>query len=493
MLSYKDMPKGVLNINLIQVFSTVGYAVLMGLLNFYLSREAGMSKIEANTLTASFFALNFLFHFLGGTVGGRYLSFRALFCASLVLQFVGLFLIAVHVHMIILIGMTVFITGSGLNVSCINMMLTQLFSQDDKRRRIAFSINYSCMNIGFVLSFFVAGILQGNNLYSAAFIFAAVCLFIAFVVHLVNWKHVNDKQTYYVTSFAFNTKRFYVAPLIVIACLLFAYYLMHHPELGSALIYIAFIAALIYMIYFALKQQSSYRTKIYAYLILSSASMAFAFVQGLQSTALENFVEFNTSKSLFGIPMQPATVNLFESLGVIIFGFILAGMMKRRQQANNPYQPGSLVARGLSMYVVAFLMIPLGIFLADKAHLVNVLFPILLLLIVSAGEIHVNAVNYAMAGEMIEPKHQGLFTGYLFINIAFGINLAGPVSNFALSGAEHAQNITAAATNPMYAKIFLVMTAVAFVVAIIFSLMMKKLNSMLNANKIQPVLQSELE
>ena len=221
--------------------------------------------------------------------------------------------------------------------------------------------------------------------------------------------------------------------------------------------------------------------------------MTFACVQGLQSTALENFVEFNTSKSLFGIPMQPATVNMFESLGVIIFGFILAIMMRKRQQANNPYQPGTLVAKGLSMYVVAFLMIPLGIYLAGETHLVNVAFPILLLLIVSAGEIHVNAVNYAMAGEMIQPKHQGLFTGYLFINIAFGINLAGPISNFALGDAVEAHTITAAATNPMYTKIFLIMTVVATIIAIIFSLLMKKLNSMIRADKIKPILASELE
>ncbi len=72
MINYKDLPKGVLHINLIQIFSTVGYAVLMGLLNFYLTNYIGISKIEANILTSSFFAINFLFHFLGGTVGGRY-------------------------------------------------------------------------------------------------------------------------------------------------------------------------------------------------------------------------------------------------------------------------------------------------------------------------------------------------------------------------------------------------------------------------------------
>lgn len=65
-------------------------------------------------------------------------------------------------------------------------------------------------------------------------------------------------------------------------------------------------------------------------MLLSSACMIFAFVQGMQSSALENFVEFNTNKSLFGITMEPATVNTFESLGVIIFGFLLAILSKRR-------------------------------------------------------------------------------------------------------------------------------------------------------------------
>ncbi|PRP61408.1 MFS transporter, partial [Bacillus halotolerans] len=175
------------------------------------------------------------------------------------------------------------------------------------------------------------------------------------------------------------------------------------------LIYILFIVLLLSMINFALKQSHEYRTKIFAYLILSSASMIFACVQGLQSTALENFVEFNTSKSLFGIPMQPATVNLFESLGVIIFGFVLANMMRKRQQEKRPYLPWLLVTRGLSLYIIAFLMIPICIYLVGNNHLVNVIFPILLLLIVAAGEIHVNAVNYAMAGEMMKPEHQGLF------------------------------------------------------------------------------------
>jgi POT family proton-dependent oligopeptide transporter len=127
MVNYKEMPKGVFQINIIQIFSTVGYAVLMGLLNFYLTDHGGFTKTEANTLTASFFALNFLLHFLGGTLGGKFFSFRGLFLISLSLQVISMFMIAEHNQTIIIYGMALFITGAGLNVSCINMMLTQLF------------------------------------------------------------------------------------------------------------------------------------------------------------------------------------------------------------------------------------------------------------------------------------------------------------------------------------------------------------------------------
>ncbi len=137
-------------------------------------------------------------------------------------------------------------------------------------------------------------------------------------------------------------------------------------------------------------------------------------------------------------------------------------------------------------------MVPLGIYLVGDNHLVNVIFPILLLLIVAAGEIHVNAVNYAMAGEMMKPEHQGLFTGYLFMNIAFGINLAGPISNFAISQSLESHSITAAASNPLYMQVFLTMSAIALIITLIFFFLMNMLNRMLHTQKLEPKQENEL-
>nr|MCX3324188.1 hypothetical protein [Bacillus paranthracis] len=129
----------------------------------------------------------------------------------------------------------------------------------------------------------------------------------------------------------------------------------------------------------------------------------------------------------------PATVNTFESLGVIIFGFLLAILSKRRLKNGTTLPPGSLITRGIGLYIIAFMMIPIGILLANKnTGTVNVIFPILLLLIVAAGEIHVNATSYALVGDLIKPVHQGIFTGYMFVNVTIGIVISGPVSNYAI-------------------------------------------------------------
>jgi len=133
-----------------------------------------------------------------------------------------------------------FVTGVGLNISCINMMLTQLFAADDFRRRTAFSLSYAFMNVGFVVSYIVANIFQAQNNYKAIFIFAAICIAIALILHVFYaWRHVADKATHFAQHTSHRVYRFYAAPITILACLLILLYLMHHPDLASSLIYVS--------------------------------------------------------------------------------------------------------------------------------------------------------------------------------------------------------------------------------------------------------------
>src|SRR4030095_3808202 len=88
-----------------------------------------------------------------------------------------------------------FLTGSGLNVTCINMMLTQRFTPEDPRREGAFLWNYAGMNVGFFVGFSAAGYFQATQSYSSLFIFATLGNFGAIVLALFNWKTLTDRST----------------------------------------------------------------------------------------------------------------------------------------------------------------------------------------------------------------------------------------------------------------------------------------------------------
>ena len=66
-------------------------------------------------------------------------------------------------------------------------------------------------------------------------------------------------------------------------------------NLVVTLLYVYFISVFILFSFYRL-QGPEYKEHIIAFMLLSSACMIFAFVQGMQSSALENFVEFNTNQ-----------------------------------------------------------------------------------------------------------------------------------------------------------------------------------------------------
>lgn len=476
-----QMPKGVINLYIINATVSIGFGVLLSSLDLYLEQQ-GLPIREADTLTASFFALNFVLHFVSGTLGGGLISYRNLFFFSVSLQFLGLLGIsAPHIN-IILIGMTCFLTGSGLNLSCINMMLTQRFKVGDPKRQAAFSINYACMNLGFLVSFLLTNIFQAQGHYHTLYLIATGFLFITLVVHILNWRHVPDQGTYFANIFSQRRIKYFAAPIILLLCFISILYLIHHTTIASALIYILLIVGIGFILRLARKADYTYRGKLFAYMILIAASMVYAFIQGLMATALQNFIEFNTTHHLLGLYVDSGGINSADNIGILIFGFILAKVLIKKNRQGKSIKPETLVASGLGFNILAFLMIPLGIWLAQLTHhtLVPTYFPFILLLFAAAAEIQVNATNYAMAGHLGKAKHQGLLTGYLFLNFAVGVNLAGPFSNLIVGQYKNLSIVSASQTNPAYLKMFLFLTIIVTAITAAYCILKKPITRLSN-------------
>ncbi len=113
----------------------------------------------------------------------------------MVLQVLGCAAMAGGTAALMYWGLALFLTGSGLNVTCINMMLTQRFTPEDPRREGAFLWNYAGMNVGFFVGFTVAGHYQLSESYSSLFTFATLGNVGAIVLALLFWRTIKDIDT----------------------------------------------------------------------------------------------------------------------------------------------------------------------------------------------------------------------------------------------------------------------------------------------------------
>lgn len=169
------------NLLVTQLFSTVSYAVLYSTLVLFMTQALGFSATKASAVMGVFAAFNFGLHLLGGYMGGRLVSYRVLFLIGMVLQVIACIILTTPTTEHLYIALALFLTGSGLNVPCINMMLTQQFTAEDAGRETAFFWNYAGMNVGFFLGFTVAGIFQTGHAYSTLFMITTITNILAFL------------------------------------------------------------------------------------------------------------------------------------------------------------------------------------------------------------------------------------------------------------------------------------------------------------------------
>src|SRR6476620_4815149 len=175
---FSAAPEGTAALFFIQIFATLGFAVLYSTLVLYATKHLHFTSKEATAIMGVFGAFNYGLHLFGGYLGGRFLSNRALFVGGMFFHVLGCGCISGGSVALLYWGLALFLTGSGLNVTCINMMLTQRFKPDDVRREGAFLWNYAGMNVGFFVGFTAAGHYQKTENYSGLFTFATIGNFI---------------------------------------------------------------------------------------------------------------------------------------------------------------------------------------------------------------------------------------------------------------------------------------------------------------------------
>lgn len=320
------IPEGAEALFFIQIFATLGFAVLYSTLVLYATKKLNFSVKDATAIMGVFGAFNYGLHLFGGYLGGRFISNRNLFVGGMVLQVIGCGLISGGTVQQLYWGLAFFLTGSGLNVTCLNLMLTQRFKPEDDRRESAFLWNYAGMNLGFTIGFAAAGAYQLQQDYASLFIFATFGNFMAIVLAAFNWKKLSDLNTPLLQAGPNEFKwRLSVGLLVLFGLVPLIYFMLHHAEVsGYVVLAISAVIALVLICLTIIHKDPRERRNMCAYLILAVGSLVFWTLYQMAPTGLQLFADNNVDRMVWGFEVAPQWIQNINSFTIMVGGPLMA-------------------------------------------------------------------------------------------------------------------------------------------------------------------------
>lgn len=479
----EKIPSGAAALFFIQIFSTLAYSVLYVSLVLFAVQALHLSAAKANHIMATFVAFNFALHLLGGFFGGRYLSFRGLFFLGMILQTIGCLLIAqINMHYFML-GMAIFLVGSGMDLPCINCMITQLFSPEDKRREYTFLWNYSGMNIGFFIGVTIAGIYQVKQDFSTLFLFTSITNVIALIIMLINWEKLRDIKTQLTEPNISRWQRGIFAITCITVIIFLLEYVLSYALFSSEIILALgmIMATIIFSLIFTKKERSE-KNKLIAYAIFVIASLVFYTLYELIPMALTLFLERNVNRVFLGMKIPTAWFLNINTL-IIIFGcpllaYFTEKLRKKGYQINIPL----FFSIGLTLIGIAIMVLPIGIYFANSNGFISIEWPAITYTLLALAEIALSPIGYALIGELAPPKLRGLLMGTWLMTSGVAAILSNIFSNIALG---KQQALSPLISNISYSHTFMYLGATGIAVGIILFILKPVLLRLMVVVKVQ--------
>lgn len=479
---FKSMPQGIVALFFIQVVSTLSFSVLYSTLVLYMQGKLGLQIATANSIMGVFIAFNFGLHLLGGLWGGRLLSNRALFCVGMVAQVIGCVLLSVGNLTYLYYGLAAFLTGSGLNVTCVNCMLTQRFAPQDTLRETAFLWNYAGMNIGFFVGFSLSGFFQISHSYERLFLMSSLGNLIALLFCLYFWNQLEDIDTAYSRKDRASQKSSSLLGLgLVLLLPIVLSQMLQYADWANKLVLVTGVSMLMFILYTAFQQPTKEaKNKIIAFAILMIVGTVFWMLYQIGPMGLTVFIDHNVQREFGTWVIAPQWFQNINTIVIVFGGPTLAyGMNKMRTngtQVNIPTQ----FAFALMFIAVAFIILPIGINYANSDGLVNPNWVVASYILQSIGELLISPIGYAMIGALAPVHLQGVMMGMWMLNTGVGATLSSYSSNLMITGQDSTSPLL---TNGGYSHVFLMLGLFAMAASLILLLLVPKLKTLIQEKK----------
>lgn len=410
-----------------------------------------ISNKRYGTIQAFIYAMAFV----GGLFADKLFGFRRSIFWGGTLMAVGTFLMAVPGSLAFYAGVSILIVGNGFFKPNISTMVGSLYKEGDPRRDAGFSLFYSGINIGAVLSGLTIAYIGTSVSWSLGFALAGVCMLLGLGIFIFTQKSLGPiglpPVPEKLREKVFGLPRgplFYGLSLLLIPVFFLFVYFPFDFNLGESigtvsLTDVIFLAAAIFTIIYVVYQirtatrEEGRKLTVAGILILFSTVFWSFFEQGGGSL---NFFAVGNVES-HGLNMTQVN-NTINGLWVVIFapvvGLLWLYLNKKKREPNMIVKFGY----GFIFLGLGFLVFFASKFLASGAGMTPLWTFLAAYLVITVGELCLSPIGLSMVTKLSPSRLHGVMMGTWFLASAYGQYGAGLIGAALARGDSTIENPT---------------------------------------------------
>lgn len=452
----------------VNFLATITFGFLYSSLELYMSYTTILTDDKIAVIMGVFLALNYGFNLAGGYLASRVVSAKFLFSFMTVIQVVSCFLLLSKIFSIFpLMVLAVFVVSLGISTPCINIMLSDVYTEEYEKRERLFLWNYSSFNLAFTGSFLIAGYLQSSHNFHLMFEISLYSTLLALLAFLLRWRSIPSINP----RTAARLKQVVIISFVSIVLVAVAYYLLKNPNTTNLVLS---LSALVMVLFFCfLKSRSTSLTKenknrISVYLILIFCNLVYWIIYQLMPTGMVFFINSSVHLKFFSIILTPQYFNIVNSavvvLGGVVFPFVFL-LIRKKIIFDIPLQFSS----ALLMMFFGLSVLMASIHLTGANEKISPLWIVLSYILQSIGELLIAPIGIAMIAKLAPPNYKGIMIGTWMLFSGVAALSAGKLSSYMTIG-----------TYGGYSNLFLALSGLSLLASLIIFYSRKYLRVLIN-------------
>jgi POT family proton-dependent oligopeptide transporter len=472
-------PKALPFLFLTEMWERFGFYMVQGMLVLYMTKAFHFSDDQSYTVAGMFTSLAYIAPMIGGFVADRLLGFKISIVLGGIFLSAGYAILATLVPDLFYLGLATVIVGNGLFKPNISSLLGALYAPGDTARDSGFTLFYIGINVGVLLSG-ISGTIQTYLGWNAVFAFASIGLLIGLCIFAIGIKH-GDMQAS-TDHLLKNKSRFLSEAWLIFYCFItigLLNFLLNNSVLAKWLLPIIGIILLTFIFTLAFQQDTLNRNRLITLNVLIICSVVFWMLFWQMFFSVNLFIDRLIDKDVFGIHISTTWFYTLESIFIILFGPIFAGVWEvLNRNEKNPSSFSKFIA-AIFLVGLGFLTLVISTFFPGTNHLISPLWIVLSYLLITLGELLLSPTGLSAVTLLAPAKLTGMMMGIWFAALGFGGQFGGLLAKIS-SIPDDAKNPILQL--PIYREAFLIYVGIAFGVVILLILLKLNLHKQIDKN-----------